>query len=144
MAGVCFRRCLSWLFSSANLIPHCSYNCYTQPFFLSVYVPLQILCYKTQHPPSVICAVFWIFIKSKPTIFIFFSYLIILFARKHSKKETKHEYYFVRGRKPQNWIITRLDLANNICMENMQLCTATLMQKRIHTKRYSCRRIQTI
>lgn len=39
---------------------------------------------------------------------------------------------------------TRLDLTYNACKENLQLCTATLMWKRIHTKGYSCRRIQTI
>lgn len=41
-------------------------------------------------------------------------------------------------------ILTRLDLAYNVCKENLQLCTATLTCKRIHTKGCSCRKIQTI
>lgn len=133
---VYFGRGLYWLFSWANLIPRCSYNCYTQPF--SEYM-FHYRFYATRPNTHLLLFVlcFKIFIKSKPTIFIFFSYLILLFARTNFKKETKHGHYFVQG-------TNQADLAYNACKENLQLCTATLTWKRIHTKGYSCRRIQTI
>lgn len=71
-----FGRGLYLWFSSVNLILHCSYDYYTQPFFLSVYISLQSMLQDPTPTFSYSCCL-TIFIK-KNLYFIF-----ILFDNKY-------------------------------------------------------------
>lgn len=70
-----FGRGLYWLFSSENLIPHCSYNCYTQPFFLSCI--RSIIAFMLHDPTPTFCYLCCILKFLLRANQLFLSYLVI-------------------------------------------------------------------
>lgn len=91
-----------------------------------------------QNPTYTFCYLYCVLkflLKANQLFFIFFSYSIILFGRTNFKKEIKHGYYYVQGRKPQNW---NLNQAGS-CIQCMQgkpptMHSHTDMQKNPHKR----------
>lgn len=98
--GIYFGRDLYLWFSSVNLILHCSYDYYTQPFFLSVYISLQSMLQDPTPTFSYSCCL-TIFIKKN--LYFIFTYLIInmFFARTYFKNETTHGTALNKEEKPK-------------------------------------------